>query len=143
MTRGIGYRMLECSVLLRLYTMLMSGLYSYKGVFDTDTQMATIAYANSTAYLAMVALGIFATLGIVDVIVNDILPERFVIRPALRDRHLVSMGIAVCFGVQMWTCVKYGLPDSPLPFYAVYVVLVPASAFADVRKRFKLQQACQ
>lgn len=135
-------RMLECGVLLRIYTMFMSALYAYTGLFKVGTQAHVIAHANNTATAAMFALALFAFLGAVDVFVNDILPERFVIRPALRDRHLVSMGIAVCFGVQMWTCVRYQLPDGPLPFYAVYVVLVPVSAFADVRKRFKTTQAC-
>lgn len=136
-------RFLECGVLLRLYTMLMSGLYAYTGLTQADTITYRIAHANNTAQAVMVALAIFAFLGMVDVLVNDIMPERFVIKPALRDRHLVSMGVASCFGVQMWTCVKYGLPDAPLPFYAIYVVLVPISAFADVRKRFKPQTVCK
>lgn len=136
-------RILECSVLLRLYTMFMSGLYCYTGLFAVGTQSYGIAHVNNTAYVSMWALGAFAALGMVDVVVNDILPERFVIARALHDRHLVSMGIAGCFAVQMWTCVRYGMPDAPLPFYAVYVVFVPISAFADVRKRFKNQQACQ
>lgn len=135
-------RFLECGVLLRLYTMLMSGLYCYTGLFVTGSQAYGIAHANNLAFAAMAALGAFALVGAVDVFVNDILPDRYVIEHALRDRHLISMGMAGCFGIQMWTCVKYGLPDAPLPFYAIYVVLVPVSAFADVRKRFKPQQAC-
>lgn len=136
-------RLLECTVLLRIYTMLISALYAYTGLVERGTQAYFTAHADNTAVAAMMALGLLSFLGIADVFVNDILPDRYVIRPALRDRHLVSMGIAVCFGVQMWTCVKYDLPDALLPFYAIYVVLVPASAFADVRKRFKNQQACK
>lgn len=140
--KRIPERMLDCGVLLRLYTMFISGLYCYTALHTAGTQVWIIAHANNTAWSCMVALGVFVFLGTVDVLWNDILPERFVIQRALHDRHLVSMGIAVCFAVQMWTCVKYDLPDAPLPFYAVYVVLVPASAFADVRKRFKPQPAC-
>lgn len=136
-------RLLECGVLLRLYTMLISLLYCYTGLGVAGSQAYGIAHANNLAVISMGALGIFALLGTLDVLVNDILPEHYVIEPALRDRHLVSMGIAGCFGIQMWTCVKYGLPDAPLPFYAIYVVLVPISAFADVRKRFKPNQACK
>jgi hypothetical protein len=80
---------------------------------------------------------VFTTLGFVDLVVNDLLPDKFVITRALRDRHLVNMAISVCFAVQMWTCVRYQLPGAVLPFYALQVLAVPVSAFADVRKRYK------
>lgn len=136
-------RILECSVLLRLYTMLMSGLYAYTGLFGAGTITFDIAHADRFTYCTTVGLAIFALLGLVDLFVNDLLPDRFVIHRALRDRHLVNMAIAGCFAVLMWTCVRYGLPRSVLPFYAVYVLFVPASAFADVRKRYKNNKVCQ
>jgi hypothetical protein len=77
-----------------------------------------------------------------DLVVNDIMPERFSMLRALDDRHLVSMAISACFGIQMSVCVRYQLPHAVLPFYAVYAVMVPASAFADVRKRYKQKKAC-
>jgi hypothetical protein len=85
----------------------------------------------------MAGLAIFAVLGVVDLIVNDLMPERFVIKRALRDRHLVNMAMALCFAVQLWTCVRYQLPDAVLPFYVVFILFIPLSAFADVRKRYK------
>lgn len=130
-------RMLECSVLLRLYTMLASGLYAWAGLTQPDALVYKVAHADNFSTATMCGLAIFSLLGVLDLFVNDILPDRYVIRPALRDRHLVSMGIAGVFAVQMWTCVRYQLPGAVLPFYAVYVVLVPASAFVDVHKRFK------
>jgi hypothetical protein len=134
-------RFLECGVLLRTYTMFASALYSATALTQPETLLFKVAHANDFATLTMYALGIFAVLGVVDLAINDLLPERFVLSPALRDRHLVSMGIAGCFGIQMWTCVHYGMPLAALPFYAVYVLLVPASAFSDVRKRYK-NKAC-
>lgn len=135
-------RFLECGVLLRLYTMGMSSLYCYTSLTQPGSQLYAIAHASPAALVAMYALGLFALLGSIDVLVNDIMPERFVIRPALRDRHLVSMGMALCFAVQMWTCVRLELPAAPMPFYAVYVVMIPLSAFADVNKRFNPRKAC-
>lgn len=130
-------RLLECGVLLRLYTMFMSGLYAYTGLAQELSNTYRVAHADPFAYYTTVGLAVFALLGMIDMFVNDLLPARFVIARALHDRHLVNMAISCCFGILMWTCVKYNLPRAILPFYAVYAVLVPVAAFADVRRRFK------
>lgn len=130
-------RIFECGVLLRLYTMVMSGLYSWAALTQSDTLMYRVAHADQFTLAVMYGLAALAALGTVDLFVNDLLPDRFVIARALHDRHLVNMAISACFAVQMWTCVKYDLPDAVLPFYTAYALLVPAAAFADVRKRFK------
>jgi hypothetical protein len=130
-------RLFECGVMLRIYTMLMSGLYAYTGLAEELSNTYRVAHADQFAYATTVGLAVFALLGTIDLFVNDLMPERFVIARALHDRHLVNMAISCCFGILMWTCVKYRLPTAILPFYAVYVVMVPAAAFADVRKRFK------
>ena len=130
-------RIFECGVLLRLFIVTLSGLSAYTGLAEPESLMFQVAHADRFTHLTMGALAIFTALGFVDLFVNDLLPDRFVIAHALRDRHLVNMAIAGCFAVQMWTCVRYGLPRAVLPFYAVYVVFVPVSAFADVHKRYK------
>lgn len=134
-------RLFECGVLLRLYTMFMSGLYAYTGLVEELSNTYRVAHADQFAYWTTVALAVFALLGFIDLFVNDLLPVRFVIARALRDRHLVNMGISMCFAILMWTCVKYDLPSAILPFYAVYAVFVPVAAFSDVRKRFKNHKA--
>lgn len=130
-------RIFECGVLLRIYTMVMSGLYAWNGLTQVGTIGYRVAHIDQFSMLTMGALAFLAALGFVDLFVNDILPARFVIARALHDRHLVNMAISACFAVQMWSCVKYSLPIAILPFYAAYALMVPASAFADVRKRFK------
>lgn len=130
-------RLFECGVLLRLFILTLASLYAYTGLTQPESLIHQVAHADRFTLGTMAALGIFTALGAIDLLVNDLLPERFVISHALHYRHLVNMAIAGCFAVQMWTCVKYDLPDAILPFYAVYVLFVPISAFADVRKRFK------
>lgn len=136
MMRGLMKRLLECGVILRLYTMVSAGMYCYTALLNESTQMYAIAHASDFALLTMQALGLFALLGAIDVVVNDLMPCQFVIKRALRQRHIVSMAMAACFCIQMWICVRLGMPDAPLPFYAVYVVLIPLSAFADISKRY-------
>jgi hypothetical protein len=130
-------RIFECGVLLRLYILLQAGLYAFTALLQEETQAYLVAHADRFTLMTMFGLSAFTMLGFVDLVVNDLLPDRFVLSRALRDRHLVNMAIAVCFAVQMWTCVRYELPGAVLPFYALQVLAVPVSAFADVRKRYK------
>jgi hypothetical protein len=130
-------RILSCAVLLRLYVLIMSALYGWAMIFQPETLIYRIANATDFSSFAAYAMVIFAALGLVDVFVNDILPEGFRLLRALHDRHLVSMGLSVCFGIQLFTTVKCELPYAAMPFFAVYALLIPVSAFVDVQKRYK------
>lgn len=135
-------RLFECGVLLRVYTLFMSALYGYTCLNHPETIMYKVAHADDMAYWCAFGLVISAFLGFVDLLVNDIMPERFTIPRALKDRHLVLMAIPICFAVEMFTAVKYNQPLILLAYYGVYILMVPASAFTDVLKRHK-KKACQ
>jgi hypothetical protein len=130
-------RLFECAVLLRVFILVQAGLFSYTAFEHPEALVYRVAHMDRFTLATMAGLAIFAVLGVVDLIVNDLMPERFVIKRALRDRHLVNMAMALCFAVQLWTCVRYQLPDAVLPFYVVFILFIPLSAFADVRKRYK------
>lgn len=130
-------RLFDCGVLLRIYTMLVSGLYAYTGLYQSTTLVYGVAHADEFSLITMKCLAVLAVLGSIDLTINDLLPARFVILRALHDRHLVHMGIAACFGIQMYTCVVHQLPRAVLPFYGIYALLVPIAAFADIRARYK------
>ena len=135
-------KLFECSIMLRAYMMLSAALYAITGITQPETLIYRIANHDKTALAAMYVMGVFAVLGMIDLVVNDLLPDRFVIRRALHDRHLVSMGLSLCFAVQMFTTVRNGLPLSTVPYYALYAVFIPLSAFADVHRRFKNKKVC-
>jgi hypothetical protein len=130
-------RIFECNVLLRVFILVQAGLFSYTALVRPEALVYQVAHADRFTLMTMGGLAVFTLLGVADLVVNDLLPDRFVLQRALRDRHLVNMALALCFAVQLWTCVRYQLPDAVLPFYAVYVLFIPLSAFADVRKRYK------
>jgi hypothetical protein len=125
------------TVLLRIYTKVIAALYAYTGLTQSHTMVYQVAHADPVGIWGMYALAIFAVVGAVDLIVNDIMPARYVLEEALNYRHFVSMGIAGGFAVEMWVCVKFSMPLSILPFYAIYVVMIPAAALADVHQRYK------
>jgi hypothetical protein len=130
-------RILECGVLLRVYTLFMAGLYAYAQLYAPETLMYAVAHTDDFALIMAWVLGACSILGFIDLVVNDVLPDRFVLARALHDRHLVLMAIPLCFAVQMFTAVKYDFPYIILAYYSVYIFMVPASAFTDLRKRYK------
>ena len=129
------YGILECSILLRVYTMLVSGLYYYTSFNYPDTIMYKVAHVDEFATFAMAIIGALAIVGMIDTLINDIMDERFTFMHALKTRHLVLMGIPICFAVQIFKCVSAELSYAILPYYLIYIVLVPLSAFIDVQKR--------
>lgn len=134
-------RLFDCGVLLRIFILAHSAMFCYGALTQPALLVYRVAHADHFTLLATAALGMFTALSTIDLMVNDILPDAFFITRALRDRHLVNMAIAMCFAVQMWTCARYDFPAALLPFYALYTVLVPLSAFADVRKRYKKKES--
>jgi hypothetical protein len=130
-------RLFECGVLLRVYTMFMSGLYGYTSLNHPETIMYKVANADAMGKWAALTLLVCSFFGFVDLIVNDLMPDKFVILRALKDRHLVMMLIPICFSIEMFNTVRYGYPLILLVYYSVYVVIVPMSTFADINKRYK------
>jgi hypothetical protein len=130
-------RIFDCGVLLRVFILVLCALYAYTGLTQPESLIYQVAHADSFTRYTMTGLAVLTALGVVDLFVNDLMPDRFVIARALRDRHLVNMALAMCFAVQLWTCIRYDLPNAIVPFYAVYILFIPLSAFADVRKRYK------
>jgi hypothetical protein len=130
-------RIFDCGVLLRVFILVQAALTAYMALVHPDTLVYQVAHADRFTLMTMGGLAAFTALGAVDLFVNDLLPDRFVIARALHDRHLVNMAMAMCFAVQLWTCVRYELSPAVAPFYVVYILFIPLSAFADVRKRYK------
>lgn len=130
-------RIFDCNVLLRIFILVQAGLFAETALVHPEAMVYQVAHADHFTLMTAGGLAIFTMLGVIDLAVNDLMPARFVLKRALRDRHLVNMAIALCFTVQLWTCVRYNLPHAVLPFYLVFILFVPLSAFADVRKRYK------
>lgn len=137
-------RLLDIPVLFRIYTVIVAGLYGLTSLLQPETLIYQVAHADDFSKLVMFGLCVLTVISAIDVTINDLLPNRFVIRKALQERHLINMAITVCFAVQMWTCAKYGVSKYLLPFYGIQVILIPIAAFFDVHKRYCLKnKGCQ
>jgi hypothetical protein len=130
-------RIFDCGVLLRVFILVQAGLFAFTALAHPGTLVYQVAHSDRFTLMTMCGLVAFVALGAVDLFVNDLLPDRFVIARALHDRHLVNMAMALAFAVQLWSAVRYELSAAVIPFYVTFILFIPLSAFADVRKRYK------
>lgn len=129
----------KCGVLMRVYILYTAGMYSIGQLFQPNTIMYRVAHSDEISQMAAVALGICAVLGFIDLLINDLLPEKFILLRALKDRHLIMMFIPICYAIQMYTVVKYYDSHIILLFYGAHVVLTPLSVISDLRTRYKFK----
>ena len=131
--------LLKSNVLLRLVLKLFALITFYFGLFIEDALLYKIA--NTTdwmGYWSMVAVLPLSLFGLIDILVNDLLPDHFTNTPGLQFRHLVLGGLAVLFAIQIYTCARHGFSLASMAYYMLFVVFLPLSAMADMVLRFRV-----
>lgn len=129
--------LLKSNVLLRLCLKLFALITFYFGLYVPQSLLFRIA--NETDYLgywSMVAVMPLALFGLVDILVNDLMADRFHNRPGLRWRHLNLGALAMMFAIQISSCGRHGYPLASMAYYMLFVVFLPLSAIADVALRY-------
>lgn len=130
--------LLKSNVLLRLVLKLFALITCYLGLFIPDALLYKIA--NQTdwmGYWSMVMVLPLSFFGLIDILVNDLLPDHFKNVVGLRFRHLVLGGLAVLFAIQIYTCARFGFSMASMSYYMLFVVFLPLSAMADMVLRFR------
>lgn len=81
-----------------------------------------------------------AVLGLIDTIINDVLPDCFALRCALSIRHMTLMLCAAFFasGAFMATQVTGGMTVAP--YFVACCLFISQHAFFDIRRRFKARR---
>jgi hypothetical protein len=129
-------KLLQCNVMIRLFFMLQALVVGSSAAWGRGTLAYQIAHFNASGMAAALLMMVCGVLGLVDLVVNDLMPDRFVIKYALRDRHLVNMVLSLCYCMLMFVAARYSFPIALLPYYGLSAVFIPLAAFADVHKRF-------
>ena len=96
---------------------------------------AVFASENGPRTLLSLAFIILGLLALVDLVINEFLPERFVLKSTLRRRHAIYAGIAICDTLGAIQAGIYGNPVF-LFFFAGSVVAAFVAGFADIFKRY-------
>jgi apolipoprotein N-acyltransferase len=120
--------------LAKLYVCLsivLSGTIAFEYIFKDG-------YGSSVVYMTMVAL---VCLGVLDAVVNDMLPERFEARRTLRWRYVIFVALA---GVQLswiYSSAIEGHFNLGMLRYSLDVLVAAGVAVLDLHARFCLANA--
>lgn len=103
---------------------------------DPNAVMYSVA-ATADGAAAIWALMLLGGCLMVDAIVNDILPERWHWRVALRQRHYLLVGMAFCYLAQIYTAFELGRHISLAYDYTWRASMIMLAAFYDAHQRLK------
>lgn len=121
----------------RLFLVSLVFMVTVSAVFDaTDITYHLLRTADDAIYVSLGLLTLLSVLGLADVIVNDILPEKYAFRVAFHQRQLIWMLIGVTLMTFAYMIIRHGNPWS-----AVWYILIAARcvsvAFLDMHYAIK------
>lgn len=108
----------------------------YVAMTDPRALMHLVASTVDGAVLvwAVMPIGVWA---LFDAIINDVLPERFHWRVALRQRHYILVALAFCYMAQLYIAFYTTRPASLLIYYTWNAAAIMFVAFIDAHQRAK------
>ncbi|WP_395055179.1 hypothetical protein [Polaromonas sp.] len=120
----------------RLYLATNVLALALAAVFDSSTLAHRVLIESGAAGMwAMQALAVVAVVGLADCLVNDLLPDRFILRWSFRHRHLVYMALALgLVSISYITAKNYG-PSTVHVFYMLHAAFATFVAFFDLFAR--------
>jgi hypothetical protein len=125
----------------RLYALFIAALLAVVGFFDKGLVGVVFNLGGGSMGDFVAVLMLFAcTLAAIDTFVNDVLPDNMRIPTLLHYRHLLLMCVACCCGVGSFMAVHTLEGLWVLPVFAITALVFMASAFFDIRRRFKQGQ---
>lgn len=108
----------------------------YTAMFDPSALMHSVASTvdGAMAIWALMALG---ACSVVDAVFNDVLPDRYHWRVAMRQRHYILVGMAFCYLAQIYTAFTLGKHISLTYGYLWNASMIMLAAFYDANQRLK------
>ena len=85
-------------------------------------------------WIVVTTMTIISALGVVDTLVNDYAPDKYVFEWCLDCRHHLYMSLAICYGFLMWLTMS-AEAYAWMPYYALNLVFIAIAAFMDVKTR--------
>lgn len=126
----------NCGALLRLYFCTNIILTNLLGFFDHKSLSYQLtSHAGMTGLLVLDLMTALAIFGLVDTFINDVLPDRYTAYHGLESRHLIFMGLALCYAAHMW----FGVAIKSymiIPYCSLQIIFISVAAFLDVHNRY-------
>ena len=122
--------------IFRIYMGGSAVLSWYMAMFEQRSLAHLVASRPEGAALIWLLM-IVGVAAVIDALINDLLPQRFHWRVALRQRHFILTVMAFCYVAQLYVAFFY-LRSSGLLFHYLWnVVMIMAVAFFDAHQRSK------
>jgi hypothetical protein len=122
-----------------LFRIFMGGAAVISWIIAMTDENALMYSVASTAdgASAIWALMILGACLMADAVFNDILPDRWHWRVALRQRHYLLVGMAFCYLAQIYTAFELGRHISLVYDYLWRASIIMLAAFYDAHQRLK------
>jgi hypothetical protein len=105
---------------------------------EIEPRSMTAQFAVSGAGGFMCALtGLLGLIGMVDVLINDFLPDRYQWRTARKNRHFVLVAIAFCYIASLYVSLETVKSTALSLFYTWNAISLLSLAFVDAYTRNK------
>lgn len=108
----------------------------YVAMSDPRSLLHLVASSSEGAVLIWLLL-IVGVAALLDAVINDLLPQRFHWRPALRQRHFILAALAFCYVAQLYVAFFKLRSSGLLLYYLWNAGMIMLAAFIDAHQRSK------
>ncbi|MGI4938116.1 MAG: hypothetical protein ACRYF5_15475 [Janthinobacterium lividum] len=126
----------QCGALMRVYMCINILLTNSIAVTEDRSLVHDLTEAAGTpGKVVLIAMTVFAIAGLIDALINDVLPSRFVMKTGLRFRQAILTGLMFGYAAQMWFGVAID-SYTVLLIYTEHIVFLFISSIVDVKVRY-------
>jgi small-conductance mechanosensitive channel len=105
---------------------------------DLSTTTAFVVYKQGNlGAFAVLILSTIALIAVCDVVVNDLMPARFILRQAVTYRHTIYMAMALGCLSMIFVVIKNEGPSAVLLHYVIVAFASVLIAVFDIRDRLR------
>jgi hypothetical protein len=134
-------RRLLLSALFRFQLYGLACILWLAGVFDGRSLQALVA-ARAEGFVLLSLLMLAGVIGLLDMVINDIFPEKYYWDTLRRHRHFGLMTMAACYIGQLFVAFDYVRSVPLFLFYFFLGSTTVVFAFVDAHQRYKETISC-
>lgn len=123
---GVLFRLSMCALAIVLWI---------TSEVEPRTVIAQFSNATNGGAMLTVLLGVLGMVGAADILVNDVLDDRFTWRLAKRNRHFILIALAFCYTASMFVSLSTLKSPGLTIFYGWAVFSLISLAFVDAYQR--------
>lgn len=120
--------------LLRMYMGGNAVVTWHNAVTEPHSLIAQATKTNDGLMLVWL-LGIVGTVMAIDVIINDVMPNRYIWLRVLKNRHYLFSSLAFCYVAQLFVGVMAHQGAALLIYYVWNASIIMVASFLDAKKR--------